>query len=405
MKLAYLVSEYPAISHTFIYREIQDLRKMGIEVFPVSVNPAAHLDQMSPEEQSEAAQTLTLKTMGIWRGLACLFQVAAQSPFGFLAMCLHALSWWVKGPKSPLKAMGYLAQAILVIPWLKQHGINHIHEHFGNPTAMVAMLIKTYGAAKYSLTIHGPDIFYQVDSSLLKEKLSRAEFVRSISDYCKSQVQRILEHDRWSSVHTVRCGVDPDLYGGQTSRPKAKTAFTILCVGRLVPAKGQHVLIESLAEVRDKGHDVRLRVVGTGPDQQSLMALVQRLGLEESVTFLGVKGQKEVKQEYEQADLFVLSSFAEGVPIVLMEAMSYRIPVISTRITGIPELIEHGEAGLLVPPANASELAKAIIQLAENIDLRTEFGRKGRETIQRHYNLGQNNSELKQLFCRYGMAT
>jgi glycosyltransferase involved in cell wall biosynthesis len=394
-RVAYLCSIYPALSHTFIFREISSLRKEGIEVVTASVNAPPQVEVMTEEEQKEAAQTLVMKVMSPAAILSAQLRCFLRSPAGYLRMAATAVSFLFKGPKSPVKAMGYLIEAGILVDWMREKGVDHVHEHFGESTVLVAMLGKRYGTVSYSFSVHGPDIFYGVESQLLKEKIEDAVFVRSISHYCSSQLMRITSHNFWANFHIIRCGIDPEVY---TGRPlPGNEVVQLLCVGRLVPAKGQHVLIQACSLLLKRGAKLHLNFVGGGEDLESLQQLSKELGIGENVTFAGSMGQDKVRNYYNRADIFVLPSFAEGVPVVLMEAMAKEIPVISTRITGIPELIEHGHDGLLATPGDVNDLAAQISTLLEDEELRKRLGKAGRIKVTRLYNTEKNNRDLAEI--------
>jgi colanic acid/amylovoran biosynthesis glycosyltransferase len=394
--IAYLCSEYPAISHTFIYREIESLRKAGMTVHTASIRKPSNLTVMTPAEQDEAADTLIVLSMPLLQMLGAHLHCIKKNPAGYLRMAASGLRLLTSGPKSPLKAVAYFAEAGILLQWLHRHSITHIHEHFANPTALVAILMKTYGGISYSISVHGPDIFYTVDSAMLAEKVQKAAFVRCISHYCRSQLMRISEPQEWDKLHIVRCGVDPGLY---TPRPEPDNNVpNILCVGRLVPAKGQYILLEACALLKKEGLQFQLTIVGDGPDKMILEKAAKAGNLNDSVTFTGALGQDKVRDYYDRADLFVLASFAEGVPVVLMEAMAKEIPVISTRITGIPELIEHEQDGLLATPGDAEDLASQIRKLLNTPQKRREFGVAGRKKVIALYNQHANNQKMATLF-------
>lgn len=394
--IAYLCSEYPAISHTFIFREIESLRQAGMTVHTASIRKPSNVGVMTPAEQEEARKTLMVLSRPLASVIVAHLDCLVKNPAGYLKMAAAALRLTMKGPKDPVKAAAYFVEAGVLLQWLRRLGITHVHEHFANPTAIVAMLMKRYGGVSYSVSVHGPDIFYTVDSALLPEKIREAAFVRCISHYCRSQIMRISEPSTWDKHHIVRCGVDPELYA---VRPEpANQVVNLLCVGRLVPAKGQHVLIDACIRLKKEGHRFMLTIVGEGPDKVSLEQAASSGGLNGAVTFTGVLGQDKVRECYDRADLFILASFAEGVPVVLMEAMAKEIPVISTRITGIPELIEHEKDGLLATPGDVDDLADQIRRLLVDPDLRRQFGKAGREKVISRYNLHKNNLEMVTLF-------
>ncbi|WP_449258685.1 glycosyltransferase family 4 protein [Chlorobium limicola] len=394
--IAYLCSEYPAISHTFIYREIQSLRKEGYTVYPASIRKPDKVEIMTPDEQQEARDTLMVLSQPATEILRAHIYCVVKNPAGYLRMAVTALRLMVKGPKDPVRAIAYFAEAGILLQWTRKNGIAHIHEHFANPTAIVAILMKRYGGITYSISVHGPDIFYTVDSAMLQEKIREAAFVRCISHYCRSQVMRLADPEIWNRFHIVRCGIDPDLYA---PRPDpGNTIPNLLCVGRLVPAKGQHILLEACAILKNQGTPFHLAFVGDGPDRASLEKHARSHGIETRVTFTGALGQDKVREQYDQADIFVLASFAEGVPVVLMEAMAKEIPVISTRITGIPELIDHQHDGLLAVPGDPEDLARQLTALITDPDLRKRYGKAGRRKVIGQYNQHSNNKQLAQHF-------
>lgn len=400
--IGYLCSEYPAISHTFIFREIESLRKAGMTVHTASIRKPSNLQVMTSAEQAEAAGTLMVLSTPLPLMLGAHLHCLKKNPAGYLRMAATSLKLLFSGPKSPIKAVAYFAEAAILLQWIHRHGITHIHEHFANPTAIVAILMKSYGGVSYSISVHGPDIFYTVDSAMLAEKIRHAAFVRCISHYCRSQIMRISEPQTWHKHHIVRCGVDPDQY---TPRPEPHNSVpSILCVGRLVPAKGQYILLEACALLKKEGLRFQLTIIGEGPDKLILEKAAASGNMNGSVTFTGALGQDKVRDYYDRADLFVLASFAEGVPVVLMEAMAKEIPVISTRITGIPELIEHEKEGLLATPGDEKDLACQIRKLLNNPQQRRDLGVSGRKKVMTLYNQHANNQEMVTLFHQEELA-
>lgn len=399
-KLVYLVSEYPGISHTFIFREIQALRSMGFKVDTASIRKPAHLSRMTATERDEARRTFYIKNASLFSVFQAHYRLLKQSAWRYARMLTGAITFGRRGPKSILKGLGYFAEAGLLLDWI--HGekeVDHVHVHFANPAATVAMIAGLFGTVAYSVSVHGPDIFYNVEENLLAEKVKRAKFVRCISYYCQSQLMRLVPHSFWSRFAVVRCGVDPKVF---LPRPEPANAVAeILCLGRLVPAKGQHVLLEACSRLRAKAIPFHLTLVGGGDDQDSLSAVTQRLGLADCITFTGAIGQDQVHAYYDRADLFVLASFAEGVPVVLMEAMAKEIPCISTRITGVPELIEDGVDGFLVTPSNVEELAEQLAVLLGDGELRRQVGSNGRHKVLRQYNLQENCRLMAELFSSF----
>ena len=395
-KVAYLASEYPGISHTFILREIQALREQGLTVETASIRQPTSLEKMPAAEREEAAQSIYIKSTPLLQVVAMHWLLLRTGPVAYLKM-LHA-TWRVyrDGVRNLVKAVGYLAEAGILLDWMHRQKLRHLHVHFANPAATVAMLAASYETIEYSLSIHGPDVFYNVDKNLLPQKIAGARFVRCISHYCRSQVLRLVPSSLWDRCQVVRCGIDPVAF---SPRPDPDNSVTeLLCLGRLVPAKGQHVLLQACGLLKQRGTAFHLTLVGDGEDRLSLQAQVQSLALEQEIDFAGAVGSDQVHSFYDRADLFVLASFAEGVPVVLMEAMAKEVASVSTRITGIPELIEDGRDGVLVAPADALELADNLQQLIDDSALRKQLGAAGRVRVINDYDLKTNSRALSDLF-------
>jgi glycosyltransferase involved in cell wall biosynthesis len=397
--ITYLASEYPGISHTFIFREIRFLREFGFKVLTASVRRPEILERMTDEEKRDAEETLYIINSSLFVILLSHLALFVGSPKGYLIMLKEALALTHKGPRNMLKGIAYFVEAGILIYWMQKKGSDHVHVHFANPASTVAMIAASYGTISFSMSVHGPDVFYNVVPNLLEEKVKRAVFVRCISYYCQSQLMRLVSHEMWSKFSIVRCGIDPQVYA---PRPEPVNEVPeILCVGRLVPAKGQHILLKACGELKSRGVAFHLTIVGDGEDRDSLEQLTGDLGIRGDVTFTGAVGQDEVHKYYDRADLFVLASFAEGVPVVLMEAMAKEITSVSTRITGIPELIEDGVDGILVPASDVEGLADRLQELLQKGELRRELGKKGREKVIERYNLNQNVRAMAELFERF----
>ena len=377
-RIAYLTSEYPAVSHTFILREIAALRAEGREVITCSTRRPGPAHRKGAAEAAEAATTFYVID-------------AAKNPVTFLAAqaatlarprrWLEALqlAWKTRqpGPKALLWQAFYLAEAAVLARHLRREGVTHLHNHFGDSSGTVAMLTSVLADIPFSLTIHGPSIFFEPRRWHLGEKAARARFVACISHFCRSQVMVFTDPGDWTKLQIVHCGVHPDRYG----RTAGPAGDRMVFVGRLAAVKGVRVLLDALAEVRRTRPGATLTLVGDGPERAGIEAHAAALELSEAVRFTGYLTQDEVAAELAAADLFVLPSFAEGVPVVLMEAMATGLPVIATRIAGIPELVEEGVSGLLVPPGDAVALAAAIGELLADPDRRAAMGRAGRAKV------------------------
>jgi glycosyltransferase involved in cell wall biosynthesis len=282
---------------------------------------------------------------------------------------------------------------------MRRRDLTHVHVHFSNPAADVAMLAARFGGDgwHWSLTLHGPAEFFEVSGNRLVEKLASAQFVACASDWSRSQAMSLLPSADWGHLRLVRGGVDSAAWS-RPSAPAAGDALRVLNVGRLSPVKGQALLVEAVAALRERGIEARAKIVGAGPEREALEHLIARLEVSDRVELTGAVGQDRVRELYAESDVFCLPSFREGLPFVAIEALSMELPVVTTRIMGIPELIEDGVSGLLVSPGRADQLTAALERLAGDPELRRALGKAGRATVQRDYELSRLAEEMRSAF-------
>lgn len=393
-RIAYLVSQYPAYSHTFILREVLQLRQFGVEIVVASINlPDRTFDKLTEIERKEAEQTFYIKQQGMVKAVLALTKTLLSNPVGLLRGVKHAIKLGGGNIKRVLYHFFYLIEALLLGQWMQSQNVKHLHVHFATPAATVGLLVKTVFGYSFSFTVHGPDEFYDAPGYNLLEKIVAADFVFCISHYARSQVMKLSPVQAWSKFDICRLGVDPQRFT-PAENSKANETCQVLCVGRLTPAKGQAILLESVAQLKQQGITVHLTLVGMGPDQQSLKSHAESLDIVSQVTFTGAVDQDNILAYYNTADMFVLPSFAEGLPVVLMEAMAMEIPCITTMITGVPELIDNGQNGILVPASDSESLTQAIKRLAENQALRQQLGKAGRLKVLSDYDLYKNTRHL-----------
>lgn len=393
-RVAYLVSQYPAYSHTFILREVLQLRQFGVEIVTASINlPDRPFDKLTDIERNEAEQTFYIKQQGMVQAVSALIKTLVLNPVGLLRGVKHAIKLGGWNIKRVLYHFFYLIEALLLGQWMQKQNVRHLHVHFATPAASVGLLVKTVFGYSFSFTVHGPDEFYDASGYNLPEKILAADFIFCISHYARSQVMKLSPVSAWSKFDVCRLGVDTQRFIPAV-KSQANASCQLLCVGRLTSAKGQAILLEAVAQLKQQGTAVNLTLVGTGADEQSLKHHAETLGITTQVTFTGAVDQDHILDYYHAADVFVLPSFAEGLPVVLMEAMAMEIPCITTMITGVPELIENGQNGLLVPASDSDGLTQAIKQLAENPVLRQQLGKAGRLKVLSDYDLHKNTHHL-----------
>lgn len=395
LRLAYLVSVHPYLSQSFILREVQGLRRLGIDVDVISISaPDRPLAEMSAEERAEVARTWYVKSAGPLIWLTAHLSLLLGHPLRYLRTFGAAVRLGGWQPAELARHLFYFLEAGVVYWRLRRTGQRHVHAHF---VSAVGVLVPRFGPVDLSITVHGPDEFFDATRFRLAEKVRAARFVRTISQFTSSQLMRITGEWDAGKYVVVRLGVDPAVFQPVKFRP-APEPFTVLCVGRLIAGKGQRDLVSAVHALRAKGLNVVLRLVGAGPDRAALEALIARLGLGDVVTLEGGVNQDRIRAYYESADLFTLPSYAEGLPVVLMEAMAMGIACVSTRINGIPELIDDGVSGLLVTPGDVKALEAAIERLAIDPALRRRLAEAGRARVLKDYDLNANLAALADLF-------
>lgn len=368
MKIAYLVNQYPKVSHTFIRREILALEQLGAEVSRYS-SRGHDADLADPEDLREQARTRVLLPRGsevtAWLRLAIdVLSVALARPRHFLSALARTFQIGVNGDRPLLVHFAYLAQACRLTRWMETDGCTHLHAHFGTNPAAIALLCRHLGAPSYSFTVHGPEEFDKPDAIALPTKIRHCAFVVAVSSFGRSQLYRWTDPSAWSKVRVVRCGVDARFleYSSNSSNSVGPSEEpTLVCVGRLCAQKGQLLLIEAMARARSAGVRFKLVLAGDGEMRTQIEARASELGIRSYIRITGWIGSDQVRAEILAARAMVLPSFAEGLPVALMEAMALGRPVITTMIAGIPELVQQGFNGWLLPAGNVDALVDALV--------------------------------------------
>jgi colanic acid/amylovoran biosynthesis glycosyltransferase len=395
--IAYLARILPVLSETFVVREIAALRRLGLVVRPFS------LYRPEPGSVHPELPALRDEVEVLVRPLHPLYLLAhllyaARRPARY-AGCLRRYVLGSGAPHGRLRALAQFSAAPFAALRLRRAGVTHIHAHFANTAAGVAMMAAFLEDLPFSFTAHAYDLF--VDDLLLPAKLSAAAFIVTISEFNAAYLREHYPEARSADLHVIHCGVDPDRF---TPRPR-RTASppAVLAVGRLVVKKGFHVLIEACALLRDQGVRARCVIAGDGEEAARLRALAAKLDLSTDVILTGALLPADLLEYYAQADVFVMPSCPsgndrDGIPNVLIEAMAMEIPVVSTRLSGIPELVRHGETGLLVRPDDPPGLAAAVARLLGDPVLGLRLGRAARELVVRDFNIRSSARRLFTLF-------
>jgi glycosyltransferase involved in cell wall biosynthesis len=393
-KIAYLAGEYPAVSHTFILREVAALRAGGLDVVTASVRRTGPEHHRGPDEKAAAKDTFNILS-------------SAKKPLTLLRAQKRALThpkryfralftaWKMRSPgfKAAAYQIFYFIEATVLADHMSKINVTHLHNHFTQGSCTVALLAAELTDIPFSISLHGPADFVDPKRWRLDLKIGGAKFVACISHFCRSQGMIHAHVDDWEKLKIVHCGVAPGLYGRDQEREAGKT---ILFVGRLSGVKGVPVLLAAMPDILAAHPDARLVLVGDGPERARLEALAKPLG--HAVHFTGYQSQSEVAQLLADSDVFALPSFAEGVPVVLMEAMASQKAVVTTQIAGIPELVEDGTSGRIVAPGDQNALSTAIIDLLSDPARRQAFGVAGRKKVVADFNIETEAAKLASLF-------
>lgn len=395
MKIAYLINEYPKVSHSFIRREIHALERQGLEVRRIALRG---WDGTLPDEEDQRERELTLYVLrkGARALLPAVLRTLLRSPRRLLRT-LRLAAIMARNTDRPLPYhLAYVAEACLILPWLARFGIGRLHAHFGTNSAEVAMLVHSLGGPPYSFTVHGPEEFMRPVG--LTEKIKRASLVVAISNFGKSQLCLWAPYEQWSKIHIIRCGLEQAFHKGVETRLPPATA-RLTCVGRLTEAKGQLLLVEAAARVAAKNIDFQLVLAGDGPLRAALESLIDRFGLRDRVRITGWISSSQVRQELLASRAMVLPSFAEGLPVVIMEALALHRPVLTTYVAGIPELVTHGETGWVFPAGSVEDLALAMEQCLLSPDEEiARMGDAGCRRVMRLHSVDEEARKLAALF-------
>lgn len=398
VKVAYIMSRFPKLSETFVLYEMLALQQQGVdvEVFPL-INERAKVVHDEAKPFVERAHYLPVLSLPI---LKANLHFLRTKPAAYLGVWLEVL-------RGTLGSMNYLIGGLGIIPKaakfaydMQRMGVQHVHAHFANHPAVAALVINRLTGIPFSFTAHAHDIY--VDQHMLKEKVQAAKFVVAISEYNKALITRHAGEAMRDKIKVVHCGVDTSLFQPR-QRPTGDAPFTIVCVGSLEEKKGQTYLVEACRLLKQRGLRFVCHLIGDGQNRADLEEQVRRDNLGDVVKLAGGIPRAEVLKMLAKADVVALPSIRtksgkmEGIPVALMEPLACEVPVVSTQTSGIPELVEDGVTGLLVPPENPAALADALQRLAKDPELGQRMGRAGREKVLREFDLNDNAATLVQL--------
>ena len=354
MRIAYLINHYPSVSHTFIRREIQALERLGHAVDRFSIRPTSTQALVDDDDRVEAAKTTCI--LHTVKCLVALFTLMLKSPLRFGSAVRLDAQLYRNAGRGVVRHLAYLAEACRLRIELKRRKTEWLHAHFGTNPAAVAALCRRLGGPPFSFTVHGPEEFDRPVTESLSLKISNANLVIAVSSFGLSQLQRWCPYDQWCKIRIVRCGIDEPLLSSALVDIPSNSRF--VCVGRLVEQKGHLTLLKAAAIVAKLYLDFELVLVGDGPLRTEIEAYIRQENLTKHVRITGWQSGPQVLEHLAAARCLVLPSFAEGLPVVIMEAFAMGRPAISTYIAGIPELVIDRASGWLVAAGDVGGLAE-----------------------------------------------
>lgn len=395
-RIAYFINQYPKVSHSFIRREILALERQGTQVQRIALR-GWNDEIVDPEDMRERDRTHYVLQGGAMQLLTASFQAMVSRPLRFARALRLALKMAGRAERPLPYHLIYLAEACRILPWLESSGTTHMHAHFGTNPAEVVMLAHALSGLPYSFTVHGPEEFDKPEFIGLPEKIRRAAFVVAISSFGKSQLFRWIGHDAWDKIKVVHCGLDLDAF--DHAPPAPADAPRLVCVGRLCEQKGQLLLIEAAQALALKGVRFELVLAGDGEMRAELESLIVKYGLKDRVSITGWLTSEQVRKELQAARALVLPSFAEGLPVVIMESMAMGRPVLTTAIAGIPELVQDGRHGWLFSAGALDELVHAIEACLRATPAELEcMGTMCRESVRERHDIDREAAKLLALF-------
>ncbi len=400
--IAYFINQYPKVSHSFIRREILALERQGIPVLRIALRGWDGV-LVDAEDQRERSLTRYVLQDGVWALLWAAARVLLTAPKLFCNAFVLAVRMGWRAERPLPYHLVYLAEACRLRLWLGAAGVQHVHAHFGTNSTEVVMLSRALGGPGYSFTVHGTDDF---DNPLLlgmPEKVSRARFVVASSSYGRGQLYRWIDHALWPKIQVVHCGLEPAFHAQQATPPPATPR--LVCVGRLCKEKGQLLLLEAIQHLARKGVRVELVLAGDGELRAEVARLIAQYDLDRQVRITGWISNDQVRAEIVAARGLILPSFAEGLPVVLMEAMALHRTVLTTHVAGIPELVCPGNNGWLFPAGDTMAMVAAIEDwLARTTDELRAMGEDAhRRALQRH-SVDVEAAKLAELFRNAGRS-
>ena len=370
----------------------------GVDVRTLTIHRAEPAQLLTEDDRSADRETFAVLPISAGELVSCHLRSFWRSPFRYLSAFLRSQNASAPGLRARLWQLFYFAEAIVVHAHCQRTRIRHLHAHFADVATDVARIVTWRGGRgwSWSMALHGPVEFFDVEGNRLPQKVMDALLVRTISHFGRSQVLACVDEQYWHKVHMVRAGLDLSVYPAREHPPDGE--LRILCVGRLIPFKGQSLLIEAVAELGRRGIPARAVFAGDGPNRAKLARLARRRGVANRIELPGKVGQDDLPELYAGAHVFCLPSFAEGLPVVLMEAMATGRPVVATRSWAWVSWSQTGFTAGWCLRAASTELVDALAELADDAETRRRMGAAGRQRVVEDYDVRVSAEQLREIF-------
>jgi colanic acid/amylovoran biosynthesis glycosyltransferase len=393
--VAYLINQYPKLSHAFIRREIQAVEACGLKVERFSIRTSGEEFRLA-EDAAEARRTRVVLEEGFAALLLAAVTLSLERPRKFAGALALALRMGWRSDRGWMRHIAYVLEACVLVQWFRQARVDHVHAHFGSNPAAVAMLCHALGGPAYSFTAHGPDEFERAARLWLPEKIRRARFIVTVSSFGRNQLCRWCPEDQWGKIQVMHPGLDGQFL---TAPPVPIGGEPLLvCIGRLEPQKGQLVLLKAVQRLIAEGTPCQLILIGDGPQRPAIESEIASLKLAPYVTLAGSVSSEELRRHVAASRAVVVPSFAENLPSVILEAFALGRPVIASCIAGIPELVGPS-CGWLAPAGSQDHLVQAMREcLGAAPKVLEQMGQAGRDRVMDGYRSDAAAHKLAELF-------
>ncbi len=397
MKIAYITSIYPRATDTFVRTEVEILRQNGFDVHTFSARKTPDQHTKLEVLRNEINNTTYLLDGNTLKLLVATVVYFFRSPGKWFETLKMSWRSGKQGFKNRIRQIAYFLEACYFAQQLEAKKIDHIHNHTPMNSGVISMLASNLTEIPFSMTVHGPGIFFEPNNWGLGDMINRTSFTACITDFCRSQCMIFAPPECWDRLKIVHCGLKRDFLDTPFTPLPDKHRF--VCIGRFCPEKGQVQVVEATKVLRDEGHNFEVVLVGDGDLRPQIEEKIEEYQLQDHVTLTGWMDSSEVREEILKSRALLMPSFAEGLPVTIMESLSLCRPVITTRIAGIPELVREGESGWITTAGSASELHEA---MREALNCPTEtmeaMGKNGRELVLEHHNAETEVAKLMRYF-------